>query len=333
MSSNAKCAIFILTQNNIERKTYLKTSLYFLFKNFNKKYNYPVIILHEGDYDAKSQEEIISGIRENNRFCVSFKEIDKSDFELPSHIDKERLNKIVDLQPVPYWRNKNYRLMCNFWIKNFQKYSEDYEYVMRLDDDSIIEEPIVNDLFKIMKDRELVYMSNIIHVDCGICNYGMKEFFKEIMPDSKYVDKINNGMFIDKQIQLDDNNPIHRKIKDLYKINENKEEHEVPSVLNVDMPIMYYNNYFITDTKFWKRDDVKMYIEKIDNNGSIFYYRWGDAPLQTLLVTLLEPDRISRSVFKYSKRLQRESFIDSDKNFSSYFPKSYDNSSSISDEL
>jgi hypothetical protein len=32
-----KAAIFILTQNTTERKVYLKTSLYFLFKNFNAK--------------------------------------------------------------------------------------------------------------------------------------------------------------------------------------------------------------------------------------------------------------------------------------------------------
>jgi len=46
-----KAAIYILTQNKLERKIYLKTCLYFLFKNFNAKFKYPVIILHEGDYD------------------------------------------------------------------------------------------------------------------------------------------------------------------------------------------------------------------------------------------------------------------------------------------
>ena len=49
-----KSAILILTQNTIERKIYLKTSLYFLFRNFNARFKYPVIILHEGDYDIDS---------------------------------------------------------------------------------------------------------------------------------------------------------------------------------------------------------------------------------------------------------------------------------------
>ena len=54
MKQNA--AIFYLTQNTPVRKTYLKTSLYFMFKNFNAEHKYPVIILHEGDFDAKSQD-------------------------------------------------------------------------------------------------------------------------------------------------------------------------------------------------------------------------------------------------------------------------------------
>jgi hypothetical protein len=53
-----------------------------------------------------------------------------------------------------------------------------YDYVMRLDDDSIIEETIP-DIFNWMKDKNLIYSSNLLHVDCGICCYGMKDFFKK----------------------------------------------------------------------------------------------------------------------------------------------------------
>jgi len=324
----SKCAIFILTQNNVERKTYLKTSLYFLFRNFNKSYNYPVVILHQGDYDLKSQEEIITGIRSDNRHCVSFKEIDASDFEIPSHIDKEKVEKIVALQPVPYWRNINYRMMCYFWLKNFQKYTSEYDYVMRLDDDSIIEEPIKDDLFKIIKEKDLVYMSNIVHVDCGVCNFGMKNFFKKIMPE--YSDKLEGGMFIDNKLPA--GNLHYNRFKEVYKLVEDKTDEDVPTEFSISMPLMYYNNFFITSTAFWNREDVKECIKKIDENGGIFYYRYGDAPLQTIIVTLLEPEKISRSIFKYSKRLQRESFKDSDNKFNSYFPKSYDKSSCITDK-
>tara|TARA_B000000477_G_scaffold124577_1_gene132809 strand:- start:2094 stop:3068 length:975 start_codon:yes stop_codon:yes gene_type:complete len=315
-------AILILTQNTLERKIYLKTTLYFLFKNFNSIYKYPIIILHEKDYDEKSKEEIKNGVRGDYKNLIKFKEIDSSDFEIPTHIDKEKLIKCIECNPVPYWRNIRYRLMCYFWIKNFIKYVENYDYVMRIDDDSIIEEKIKNDLFEIIKSKDHIYMSNLIHVDCGICNYGMKELFETIHPDSN--DKLKD-MFV--STKLKDSDSTFYKFKKLYEIVENKSFDN--NEIDIIMPIMYYNNFFITNVNFWKREDVKEIINKIDNNGNIFYYRYGDAPLHTLIITLLEGDKISRSIFKYSKRLQRECFIDNNNNIHSYMPKDYEHTSCI----
>lgn len=321
----AKSGIFILTQNTIERKIYLKNCLYFLFKNFNKKYNYPVIILHEGDYDDNAQSEIKNSIRQNHRHVVTFEQIDKGDFDVPSHIDKERLEKVVELQPVPYWRNGKYRSMCYFWIKHFFKYTNDFDYVMRLDDDSIIEEPIITDLFQTMVEKEYVYISNLLHVDCGICNYGMKEMFEKILPYAK--SRLNDKMFIKSKIPK--NSVIMDKFKELYRLNEGKDLEAFNDDIETEMPLMYYNNFFITDTRFWKREEVKYIIDSIDKHGGIFYYRYGDAPLHTIIVSLLEPRKTTRTVFKYSKRLQREVFVDNGGNFHSYMPKSYDHSSCI----
>ena len=209
-----KSAIVILTQNTPEKRIYLKNCLYFLFKNFNEKFKYPVIILHEGDYTPEFQEEIIKGVRGESSSFIKFKELDKEDFKIPEHIDKVKLTKSIELQPVPYWRNESYRNMCNFWLKHFTKYVAEYDYVMRLDDDSIIEEKINSDLFQIMKERDLNYISNIIHIDCGICNYEMKEFF-----DHYYMDKqdLIKDMFV--YSKFDNNNKeIFDNFKKLYKI-------------------------------------------------------------------------------------------------------------------
>ena len=48
--------------------------------------------------------------------------------------------------------------------------------------------------------------------------------------------------------------------------------------------------------------DIRKDIDKIDKNGSIFYCRWGDAPLQTIIATLMDNSKISKVDFKYSKR-------------------------------
>lgn len=319
-----KCGIFILTQNTIERKVYLKTSLYFLFRNFNAKYKYPIIILHDGDYDNYSQQEIINSIREEGRNLVSFKQIDKEDFELPDNIDEELLDNCIKLAPVPYWRNKNYRKMCNFWVNHFFKYVKDYSYVMRLDDDSLIEEVINNDLFKVMDEKKLIYISNIIHVDCGFCCYGMKETFDKIFPEKK--DTIKQ-LFTESKLSMNDGNFL--KFDEVHKLVEGKPYENDNNEFIVNMPLMYYNNFFVTDVSFWNRQDVKDIIKVINDDGKIFYYRYGDAPIQTIIATLLEPSKISRTVFKYSKKLQRECFIDNEQKFHLYMPKTYSHNSCI----
>jgi hypothetical protein len=318
-----KAAIFILTQNTIERKVYLKTSLYFLFKNFNAKYKYPVIILHEGDYNEEAKNEIIMGIRCDYRYLVQFKKIDDEDFCIPSHINIDKMNSIIDLQVVPYWRNQKYRSMCYFWLKNFYKYTKNYDYVMRIDDDSIIEEQIKYDLFELMRDKDYIYLSNIIHLDCSLRNYGMKEFFLKHYENKK--DKINE-LFMDHE--LSNNNGYYENFKKLYKKINNDEEYNGDSV-ELSMPFMYYNNFNIINVDIWNTPEIQDIVNKIDEQGYIFYCRWGDAPLQTIILSLYDSDRITKVNFKYSKRLQREAFKDDSGTLHSFMPNEYDNNSCV----
>ena len=147
--------------------------------------------------------------------------------------------------------------MCNFWINNFMKYCNDYDYIMRIDDDSIIEEPINTDIFKMIEEKGHNYMSNIIHVDCSICNYGMKEFFEKILPDK--IDKISE-LFMEHS--LDNNNPHFARFKKLY-LALNDKEYEGDNV-NMAMPVMYYNNFFVTKTAIWKTPEITDIIDKIN---------------------------------------------------------------------
>lgn len=307
-----KAAICYLTQNTPIRKTYLKTSLYFLFKYFNEKYRYPIIIFHEGDYDITSQREILFGIRKSCRDLLVFRTISPDDFKVPTHIDKEKLQSIlnIDPSPTPYWRDIKYRLMCRWWLMHFMDYVKEYEYVMRLDDDSFIEEHINADFFESMKTKDLDYLSNFIHYDCGICCYGMKNFFEK-----EFLDK---GSEIEDIFNYSEIKNVSESIKKLFSITQDAFDKKIW------FPTMYYNNFFVTRTSFWITSEMKAILEKIDKNGSIFYYRWGDSPIQTILLMLMsKPEKITKASFAYSKRIQREAFIGNDKNFYSYMPDQY----------
>jgi len=322
-------AICYLTQNTEVRRTYLKTSLYFTFKHFNAKYKYPVIIFHEGDYDNEAQQEILMGIRSCCRDLVSFQALDPNDFKVPDHIDKVKLQRCLDIKPhpTPYWRNEKYRLMCRWWLMEFPKYVKNYDYVMRLDDDSLIEEPLKYDLFEWAAKKDLNYASNFVHMDCGVCCYGMKKFFENIYPNKK--DLIQN-MFVEQKIPL--RAVQFHPFRTILSLTQSPlpvlEEHE-----KLWMPIMYYNNFFITKPSFWYQEEVQKTLKLIDENGSIFYFRWGDAPLQSILVMLHSAaEKISKADFEYSKRLQRESFKGDDGHYHPYMPDTYEKSSCITEQ-
>lgn len=316
-------AIFILTQNTEVRKTYLKTSLYFLCKNFNEKFQYPVCILHEGDYDSDSQREVILSVRESCRHLITFITLDEDDFTLPQHIDKEKMENCIATNPVPYWRNVKYRMMCRWWIVHMKKYARGYEYIMRLDDDAYIEENINDDLFAWMNTNNLLYASNMVHLDCGICCYGMKEFFENMFPDKNDVLK---EMFVQQKIP----SKCNHMFRYLLSITHGDNQPVIGDTIELQSPVIYYNNFFITKTEFWDREDVKDTIQKIDESGNIFYYRWGDAPLHTALIVIhAKKSECKRCVFRYTKRMQREAFIDDKKESHSYMPPNYSKTSCI----
>lgn len=319
--------ITYLTQNTPERRIYLKTSLYFLFKHFNEEYRYPIIIFHEGDYDSDGQQDIINSIRVSCRDIVSFHALDPNDFQVPEHIDRAKLKRALAIKPAPtpYWRNKPYRLMCRWWIVHYMKYVKSFEYVMRLDDDSIIEEKISHDLFEWMKTEDLNYSSNLIHTDCGLCCYGMKDFFEREYPEKAATIK---EIFVPQEIQMDYTRQSFRALLSVVK-------DDLPLVKEKEtiwMPTMYYNNFFITRTAFWNTPEMLAIIDKIDKDGSIFYFRWGDSPIQSILVMLMSaPEKIKKATFAYSKRLQREAFKDDEGNYHSYMPLTYDKTSCMTD--
>ena len=318
--------IVFLTYNDPVRKTYLKTSLYFLFRNYNARYRYPVIIFHEGDYDAESQQEIFKSVRHECRSLIRFQQLDSDDFKIPEWIDSKKVMSNIERKPVPYWRNLKYRLMCRWWIVHLMKYVKDYEYVMRLDDDSIIEEPLDNDLFGVMKEKDAVYASNILHVDCGICCYGMYDLFTSMFPTEGC-----KNMFKASSIE------IGPRVNELLEIVKDTEPQKFEKILNagevsLPMPVMFYNNFFIMSTKFWSSQAVQDAVSKVDQSGGIFYYRWGDAPIQSLIVgNLTEKTKVMKFTFRYSKRMHREVFYGDDGKLYEFMPQSYRQSSCITE--
>lgn len=323
--AKVNAAIFVLTQNTETRKVYLKTCLYFLFRHYNERFKYPVVIFHEGDYDQRSQEEVIKSVRTGCRSLVSFRKLDAGDFIPPQHIDMHKAQASIDMKCTPYWRNMSYRNMCRWWIVHMPRYAQAYEYIMRVDDDLFIEEPINDDMIANSAASQHVYVSNMIHIDCPVCCFGFKELLC-----NKYPDKAG---FIEELFQKQEVPVRAHQLAGLRSLlSVMSPEKPLNDNITLWSPVMNYNNFHITKSSFWMREDVRDLIDTIDKYGLIYYFRLGDSPIQSAVTMLLaNPSELGRVRFRYSKRMQRECHHGDDDVLHSYMPPNYTLTSDITE--
>lgn len=92
--------------------------------NCYKKLNYPdILIFHEGNITLEQQNYIQS---KTPKLPLKF---------IIVEFDYNRFNNIKEKT----WEgNKGYKLMCDFWIDKFFKYTNSYKYLLRIDEDCFI---------------------------------------------------------------------------------------------------------------------------------------------------------------------------------------------------
>jgi hypothetical protein len=208
------------------------------------------------------------------------------------------------------------------------RYAAAYDYIMRIDDDLFIEEPIEKDIISEAAHSGYVYVSNMIHVDCPVCCFGFKELLCNLFPDKK---ELVEGLFQKQEVpsrafQLN-------KLRSLMSIAPVHSD-PVGDTITLWSPVMNYNNFHITKSTFWQRPDVQKLIEAIDKSGLMYYYRLGDSPVQSAITMLLaNPEELGRTRFRYSKRLQRECHIGDDGVIHTYMPNVYTKTSDITEDL
>lgn len=134
-------AVIIYLSRSQDLNDLLK-SVKLLYRNFNNKYNYPVIIFND-DFSSNEKNKVIK-INPNIKF-------ENLKFELPPWIN---LNK-----PFKTKWSVSYRHMCRFFGGEIYKLSimKNYDWYWRLDSDSFIYSEIKYDIFKFMEKEGYVY--------------------------------------------------------------------------------------------------------------------------------------------------------------------------------
>jgi hypothetical protein len=210
------------------------------FHPTNDSYQYPFLIFHDQNFTSSMRQYILSCILKHNKHIqISFALVDfKTKFEINKG---SRLEKPI-----------GYRIMCRFWIYDVFYHPAilhgQYDYLMRMDDDSYFSDDIKKDLFHYMYSQKLDYIYRSIYwepstpmdpilnrylngtsttMDCIYNNFFMirlkwfyeskqvQNFLRELIKDDLMLRQyIGDGcvhaamLKIDKQVKVEQNNDI-----------------------------------------------------------------------------------------------------------------------------
>lgn len=250
MKHNA--AIYLLSS----RTLLLEKCLNNLFKNWNYKYNYPVYVHYFDEiYSKKHIKQINNNISKN----IFFHRIE---YKVPEHIDEKDL--FYNKRHLPYVRKsfpKNRLGFLHgerFWT-NLTSYGEygcivkelkQYDFLMRIDDDSNFKGKINFDLFDILKTNPIAtaYMYNRYTYRVRDTRIGLWEFYKNYLRKYNYSPK---NKLLKKAIDKDDESIMHS----LYWTAGNCNLYNIPE---------------------FKKKPWEEYQQELNKFGGHYKHRWGD---------------------------------------------------------
>jgi hypothetical protein len=227
--------------DNLENYSNLIHRNRLIHRNFNKRFNYPILLFYEGNILPEHQR-VISKLTPN----VSFADVSGKAF--------------IALPNIPVDSNKSrsgigYKHMCRFYAMQIYEFTKDFEYILRLDDDSFLESTIKYDLFEYMKEQNFIY--GFVHKE-----YDYHEQTTATLP-----------IFTLEYIK-------NKNVK-------------IKCSLNAIDTEYYYSNFTITQTAFWNKPKVQDYLRAIDESMGIYQFRWGDHVIQTLALKMFgDPQQI-----------------------------------------
>lgn len=247
--------IYILTHR--QRIDQLKNILYQLHIYFNAKCQYDIIIFQTDytDNDIQYINDYVANLQFTYKTNYKFI-IQSIQFKLPDHITtNELINHTTNCigSPASYDWSIDYRHMCYFHAINVYKQTilQQYNYYMRLDDDSELLEYIQYDIFKFIQQHNIQYSYVLLDYEHNTCDIGLKDTIQQY-----------------KNLYLNDN---------------------VNQTNNIHWPehAIVYNNIEIGSLHFWRNQQTQHMLDYIDKIKGIYLNRWGDAIIHTAVVTTL----------------------------------------------
>lgn len=145
-----------------------------------------------------------------------------------------------------------YRHMCQFFFSEIRNYIKEYDWYMRLDDDSFINSEINYNLFEYLENNNKVYGYVAEIPEWEPVTIGVDTFFINIINEYKLT-----PYFINKILDVNKFNLRH-----------------------------FYNNIEIVKLSYFENDTVKLLTKLVNESGNIYRWRWGDNLLRTFILSI-----------------------------------------------
>ena len=238
-----RAAIVTLTRGDIPRLINMLHSIEHFYPQAIHKY--PVVIFYDS-HGTKIQISTINYIKTCVNLTLIFENIVLFNLiQNPTHTINE-INLRAKATPQ---RPIGYRYMCQFWshtVFHHPTIKNNYDYIMRLDDDSYLLEPLEYDLFEYANENNLDYIYRALAWDIPLAG------------------------------------PDYLLPQYLRTYHNNCKSHCFPFQSYDSI----YNNFFLTRIHFWHQRKIVGFLNSLLANDSILIYPLGDGNIHAVVLAL-----------------------------------------------
>jgi len=239
----------------------LKMNLELLYKNFNNKYKYPVLVFTFGKQFSK---RFIGSIHKKIDPTIKFIELEQP--KTPSHVKENEL--FFNRKEIPYVKKSFSKLRVGYLHTNYfvcgkimdHPEMQKYDLALKMDDDTFFIQEIGYDILEFAKDNDYKFASFAIKKYDSErnkqCQIGLRELVKEYIKENSIECGVINKA-LDKDGNWDSICPYHPSIWDL---------------------------------SIFKNQNWKNWWNYIDESGGIYKYRWGDLEIHSLYMRMYYSD-------------------------------------------
>lgn len=221
---------------------------------WNHRFRHDWVFLSEQEFNDEFRSVMSAFVSGSAQFRTINR---KEHWRMPESIDRSRLlndMRSLEANGVQYGGSTTYRLMCRFQAGFFMEYLPEYRYYARIDPDVKLYCDIEDDIFAQMHSGKYKLGYTMALRETPHAIHDLSRVTNEFMKENPEI--IHEGQWLDTFIRP------------------------------WDTGCHFWTNFEIGDLEFFRSSEYKKFFEHLDDNGGIFYNRWGDSPIHSVAASL-----------------------------------------------